>query len=219
MNPDPICTRYEGFYLMPLLFSPAMVRANIDGLKLCTRRHRTSPIYQKAKDALESGTQVLAWVREEWCASYADPANPDGAAKDYFDTPREKRLREFRSGYWYRADEELKPVSKRYVPPRRWVPPMHMPFDQHRMFMRVRSIKLSRLGDMSEEDAIEEGMGALIGRLETGFNPSALDVFRTLWVAMHGTWSPDETVWRIRYDRPMQGPVTEYISIEQEIAA
>jgi len=216
---DPICTRYDGFYLMPLLFSPVMVRANIDGLKLCTRRRPTSPIYVKAKQALEEGLKVLAWVREEWCASYADPANLHRKPRDFYDTPRKDRQRACRSGYWYRADEELKALSERYVPPRRWVPPMHMPFTQHRMFMRVSSIELSRLGDMTDADAIEEGIASLVGRLGTGFHASAMDVFRSLWVEMHGQWNADETVWRIRYDRPMQGPVTEYISIEQEIAA
>lgn len=214
-----ICTRFDGFYLLPLLFSPEMVRANLDGLKLCTRRRQPGQIYANARAALDEGQEVLAWVREAWCASYRDPSDETGSVTDYYDTPPTKRIRDNRSGYWFEADEHLKSLECRYVPPRRWVPAMHMPFDHHRMFMRVRSIEPSRLGDMSEDDAMTEGMAALFGRASIGFHASAMDVFRALWIGMHGAWDPDETVWVIGYDRPMQGPVTEYIQIAQEIAA
>lgn len=213
-----ICMRYEGFYLLPLLFSPCMVRANLDGLKTVTRRRLGSGTYRNAREALAAGDDVIGWVREPWYATYrlGSRKTPYG----YYELTKEQRLSGERAAYWYEADEQLKSdAGVRFAPPRRWVPGMHMPFSQHRLFMRVRRIAETRLGAMTEEDARKEGMAALLGRKEYGFSSSALEMFMILWKQMHGAWDPEETVYEIEYERPLQGPATSYIQLQQEIAA
>lgn len=217
MSPDPICTRYDGFYLLPLLFAPSMVRANLDGLKTVTRRRIGSGVYRSAQAALKAGDDVIGWVREPWYATYRMAEG--GGVCGYFDLTKTAREQSCRVEYWYEADEQLKGPGAGFHPPGRWVPGMHMPFSQHRLFMRVSSIEICPLGDMTEEDACAEGMAALIGRNEFGFASSALEVFRTVWEQMYGVWNPSEEVFRIEYERPLQGPATSYIQIKQDIAA
>lgn len=215
MSPDAICTRYDGFYLLPLLFSPSMVRANLDGLKTVTRRRIGSGVYRHARAALAAGDDVIGWVREPWYATYR--VSGQHSVCGYFELTKQERAESRRADYWYEADEQLKGGGFR--PPCRWVPGMHMPFSQHRMFMRLRSIEACPLGDMTEDDALAEGMAALIGRKEFGFASSALEVFRALWEQMHGAWNPKEDVFRLEYERPLQGPATSYIQLKQDIAA
>ncbi|RCK43199.1 hypothetical protein [Thalassospira profundimaris] len=209
---DPICTRYDGFYLVPLPFSSEMVRANCDGLKTATRRPAGSAILRNAQEALKQRLNVVGWVREAWQATYA---TEHGTSGDYFDLTKQERDRSTISAVRYRADEELRGAANSI----RWVPAMHMPFERNRLFMRITAIDLVRLGDISEQDAVDEGVSACIGRVSVGFHPSAVSLFQSIWSASYGVWNADQMVYRISYERPIAGPVSSYIEVYQEIAA
>lgn len=53
--------------------------------------------------------------------------------------------------FWYKADEEDE------NPDDKWCPSIHMPKEAARLFLRVKNVRMERLQDMSEEDAISEG--------------------------------------------------------------
>jgi hypothetical protein len=208
-----ISTRFDGYYLLPLLFSPEMVRAHLDGMKHETRRPTGSGMYGHARAALHEGRKVFGWVRESWYASY----DTDEGIVGYDDLPKPSRATCPTASCWYLADEELKPAARQFQPPTRWVPPMHMPFSRHRLFMRIRSIEQERLSSLCETGAVREGVVVLIGRSGTGFVGSAQSLFREIWSSMYGHWCDTDSVWVLRYDRPQQGNVADYISIERAI--
>ena len=64
---------------------------------------------------------------------------------------------------------------------------------------------------------MREGVVVLIGRSGTGFVGSAQSLFREIWSSMYGHWCDTDSVWVLRYDRPQQGNVADYISIERAI--
>ena len=168
MDHGPINTRFDGYYLLPVLCSSEMVRAHLDGMKFETRRPDTTAQYARAQDALRRGRKVFGWVREGWYATY-EAERRAGPVRGYFDlTKEQRRVRAVRS-CWYQADEELKSCEDRFTPEKRWVPGMHMPFRHHRLFMRIRSIECCQLGDVTEADALREGIAIVLGRASFGF--------------------------------------------------
>jgi hypothetical protein len=208
----PLHSRYPDFYLVPLPFSSEMVRANCDGLKTVTRRPAGSAILRNAQEALTQRLNVMGWVREAWQATYE---TEHGTSGGYFDLTKQERARSTISAVRYRADEELRGTANSI----RWVPAMHMPFERNRLFMRITAIDLVRLGDISERDAIDEGVSACIGRADVGFDPSAVSLFQSIWTGSYGEWNPEQMVYRIAYERPIGGPVSAYIDVYQEMAA
>lgn len=216
MDHGPINTRFDGYYLLPVLCSSEMVRAHLDGMKFETRRPDTTAQYARAQDALRRGRKVFGWVREGWYATY-EAERRAGPVRGYFDlTKEQRRVRAVRS-CWYQADEELKSCEDRFTPEKRWVTGMHMPFRHHRLFMRIRSIECCQLGDVTEADALREGIAIVLGRASFGFAGTGCEIYRELWSRLYGAWSAEQAVWVIRYDRPQQGHVGDYIAIERAI--
>lgn len=78
----------------------------------------------------------ILWVRETWAhPSEAEVRN--GANSDAF---------------IYKADAPLLPAA-----PGRWHPSIHMPKEAARIFLRVKDVRVERLLDITEEDAVREG--------------------------------------------------------------
>lgn len=124
----------------PIIFSGSMVKSLIAGRKTMTRRLATSPL-------AKCQPSDLLWVREAFCAGKAvggyildvDPdETPDGETVDVI----------------YRADEEQTAL---------WRPSIHMPRWASRLTLTVTEVKIERLQDISEEDAIAEGLLAQEG--------------------------------------------------------
>lgn len=151
----------------PILFSPPMVRALLDGRKTQTRRVlNPQPVisdsgcwqwdYVNSGFVGSSGTHIesfaksagshiriqlgdLLWVREAWRSWWkynrAKPSQiPHGAEVQYV------------------ADDPLSPWDARYRPA------MFMPKWASRITLLVTGVKVERLNDISEEDAIAEGI-------------------------------------------------------------
>ena len=76
-------------------------------------------------------------------------------------------------GYVYRADDER---PEGWDSDDRWRPSIHMPKEIARIFMRVKSVRIERLNDMAEEDAMAEGF-----RDAPAGEDSALERFSQLW--------------------------------------
>jgi hypothetical protein len=84
-----------------------------------------------------------------------------------------------------------------------WKPSIHMPKAAARIFLRITDIRVERLQDISEEDAIAEGIGnAENGRM--GYKDyldsdsatfHAKQSFESLWQSINGAESWDENPW------------------------
>lgn len=102
----------------------------------------------------------------------------------------------FKPGLVFAADSTERPL--------RWRPSIHMPRWASRISLRVTSVRVERVQDISEEDAIAEGV--------EGYDPeacwnagtrSARMVFRDLWVSINGaeSWEANPWVWVVGFER------------------
>lgn len=104
----------------------------------------------------------LLWVRETW-AEYGH-CN-DGPV------------------YAYRADHDR-------TPPSRWNPSIHMRKEVARIWLRVLDVRIERIQEITEEDALAEGVASRDGFIE-------------LWEAIHGrgAWEQNNWVWVYEFER------------------
>jgi hypothetical protein len=147
----------------------------------------------------------LLWVKEAWCpldrGHYHD-SGPRDRLTTRFGPPR-------RNGAAYRADmpttagafedSERCRVELGY----RWRSAATMPRWASRLTLRVTGVRVQRLQEISEADAIAEGAQS------PGVPASLTNVgaFAKLWESIHGqgAWSLNPWVWAITFTREEQG--------------
>lgn len=158
---------------IPILFSTPMVQAILDERKTQTRR-----IVKE---------QILGIARPgEHKCPYGQPGDVLWV-RETFQT--------WRLGYIHKAtwSTELPENIK-------WKPGIHMPKEACRLFLEVVSIRIERLKDISEQDAISEGI------IHKSMNHPCVE-FQHLWESINGedSWESNPWVWVIefkRIDRP-----------------
>ena len=200
----------------PILFSTMMVQALLAGQKTQTRRLVKFPksysggaIFKNGSDGLKYEVindvrdkllnrlypkwevEDVLWVRETW---------RNGGRPDIF--PQYK--------YIYKADQS---DSRQAIIP--WKPSIFMPKDACRLYLKITDIRVERLGDISEEDAIAEGVERhppnkfknYLGKdysLGIGLN-YAEESYQTLWDSIHGKDAfindKEKYVWVITFQR------------------
>lgn len=206
----------------PILFNTEMVRAIQGGTKTITRRvlknqdperafnydyvNDTDGIAREVDLICDMGNNVLEamvnkipyfvgdilYVRETWCKG---------------------KFRGEEEQYYYRADNK--------IPHCEWHPSIHMPKEAARIFLRVANVRVERLQDITEEQAIHEGIDPhmlLSNRAGTITEyripgtcdecPTAWGAFIHLWnstvkksdLAKYG-WAANPWVWVIEFER------------------
>lgn len=126
----------------PIIFSAPMIRALLDGRKTQTRRLITNQ-WSNLKMHHDLGEQCLLWVREtSWL--YENSSGQRAAS--------------------YPADAPIgaKPLAKRSgeiiaEAPKRKTPSIHMPRWASRLTLEVSQVRIQRLQEITEADAIAEG--------------------------------------------------------------
>lgn len=117
-----------------IMMSGVLPRLILDGHKTQTRRSGKRWERVKVGDVLH--------VREAFCARYCSPSE------------------EMPLGCAYRADYDRVELDG-LVPEPKWTPAVHMPLELCRCRIRVTGIRHEVLGDISEADAVAEGMEQL----------------------------------------------------------
>jgi hypothetical protein len=196
----------------PLLFSTPMIKALLAGKKTQTRR------------VIKKGT-ALNFLNEGFTPEYiADPGNasicPWGTAGDIIWVKETFRplincQNGEAAGFAYRADFTTD-FEQQFT--HKWKPSIFMPFKACRIFLQIKSIKVQRLMEISDDDSIAEGISAIDGvtelnddnwgkmeninhpvfqnYLKPGYAciwPS--ESFSTLWQKINGQKSWDENPW------------------------
>jgi len=200
----------------PILMSAPMVRATLDGRKTQTRR-----IVKELKSASD-GSKARLFVSDADIAEanefLTNPGrHPNKRVKCPFGRPGDRLwVREtwaeaapIEPGYVYRAD-----IAGEDRTGLRWRPSTHMPRGASRITLNITGVRVERLNDISEADAIAEG----IWEQPEGFNitpphrplddgyDSARDCYADLWESIHGpdSWDLNPWVWVIEFRRVEQ---------------
>lgn len=99
---------------------------------------------------------------------------------------------------FYRADGECLALQP-------WRPSIHMPRWASRITLEVTSVRVERLQDISEADALAEGVNAHQdhhGRPTTSIY-SPVQAYRDLWEQINGpgSWDANPWVWAVDFKR------------------
>lgn len=229
----------------PILFSTEMVKAILEGRKTMTRRilklKHMDIAYVGAIHPDGSGKGWIAWapgkgVTAEY-TKQAYPGNqgfacPHGAVGDVL-WVRESFCygsEDCYHGFFYRASDQVdflededgsiilnKDGSERSP----WKPSIHMPKSACRIFLKIEDIRVERLQDISEADAIAEGIQPLLAStaqlIEYGqlyrdylkkpelFNEGLWpkNSYRSLWIKINGadSWQANPWIWCLSFTR------------------
>lgn len=193
----------------PILFNAPMVRAILDGTKTQTRRVVKGGPLQWLVGAkfdpafvADPGNYLCPygqpgdrlWVRENFCPIYPqDPTYNGGRPIEY----------DYAATYQHgnRLGDTLG-IKKR------WKPSIHMPRWASRITLEITGVRVERLQDISEADAIAEGVGlnaGAIGVPTTGESPQpmAIALYQDLWQSINGpdSWTANPWVWAVEFKR------------------
>ncbi|MDI9249038.1 hypothetical protein QMZ25_10605 [Stenotrophomonas sp. RS-48] len=213
----------------PILFNGAMVRAILAGQKTQTRRAvKVPPAFDFIGGAGDDQHDPRNWGAEDenalWWALAAGP-DTDRVLACPFGKPGDRLwVRET----WaqptsldpgptvYRADyPACVPAGFEDVPPAeeiRWRPSIHMPRGACRLVLEITDVRVERLQEISEADAIAEGADVHVLpdiRLPRT-HPRAgrpmvyadcREIFADLWDSTGGDWNSNPWVWAITFKR------------------
>ena len=192
--------------MKPILFNTAMVKAILDGRKTVTRRLVKDPpnnvhagrcvlgagLFDEATHmrVVEPSIKIgdILYVRETW-HKYRVKKPQKAVPVDFAEVQ-----------YLYRANGE---VANSDGSPFAWRPSIHMPKEAARIFLRVKDVRVERLNDMQEEDAIVEGFPDLGVDAD-----SPLERFSVLWDKTISrehikeySWYANPWVWVIEFEK------------------
>ena len=201
----------------PILFSAPMVRAILEGRKTQTRRvvKHAIPREIKAIDPYltRQGNEAFGWVighSEKYgrIMELAGTKCPYGQPGDRLWVREAFRLSLAGGFYVYRADngvEDRTAALAKNDPSIRWRPPIHMPRCASRITLEIVSVRVERLNDINEDDAMAEGVEPLLVPPDGGSWPH-FEGFRELWESINGagSWEANPWVWVIEFRRVAQ---------------
>lgn len=183
----------------PILFSTPMVQSILRGEKTQTRRIiKSNEISEKINLAhCKYKVGNIFWVRETWRPK--GHSFPIGFPFEYKAT----------------AKEDGNPIDEP------WKPSIFMPKQACRIFLKIKNIKIERLNDISESDAIAEGIERWIEeRMKSkpthykvyfqnckhedlmSYTSDPVDSYKTLWQKINGekSWDENPYVWVYEFE-------------------
>lgn len=185
----------------PILFSTKMVKAILEGRKTQTRRVikpqpndiRESPFVKSGIETThgyeiklkhEPGDRL--WVRETW-----NVLDSDGCKPSDISPIKERAI--------YKANGDEYPF---------WRPSIFMPRWASRIALEVVNVRVERVQDISEEDAMHEGATPLLVDPDGGSCPYC-EGFRALWDSINAKrgygWDANPWVWVVEFEEHKNG--------------
>lgn len=152
------------------------------------------------------------WVRETH-AQVFDVDIPAGRPVGPVGTVGAPARPDWKSRYVYLADGAMPAVQWHHVgdsQPVRWTPSIHMPRAASRVLLEIVSVRVERLNDCSEVDAVAEGVKAepcdhvRLSCEEIGCcGPTARGMYAALWDQINGAgaWAANPWVWVVEFKR------------------
>jgi hypothetical protein len=223
----------------PILFSGAMIRANLAGLKTQTRRVvKPQPEFLQVYE--HKGAVVHDSSHRSWCwggkahGRYPDEWGPSLAAACPYGVPGDLLwVREcfsfnlYQEGCWYWADGNI--AKHDCTKPK---PSIHMPRWASRLTLEITEVRVERLQDISAADAYAEGIlfttePTVQGGKKSGWGVDGIvqgrgpvEGYYLLWEHINGpgSWDANSWVWVIAY-RLHKANVDQVLAERQAVAA
>lgn len=201
----------------PILFSGPMVRALLDGQKTQTRRvMKPQPDFYDPAGGFPLGggrTTSVSWKENHVEPETLRVMSPYGRPGDRL-WVREAFTRVPASAY--RMSEGVQQTVNpgdpyeaaiyaagwdRSIP--KWKPSIHMPRWASRILLEITDVRVERLNDCSEADALAEGSQhpSLVPLVGVGW--SSRDMYARLWEHINGagSWAANPWVWVVEFKR------------------
>ncbi|KIA78994.1 hypothetical protein QR66_18395 [Chromobacterium piscinae] len=182
----------------PILFAGEMVRAALAGTKTQTRRIvKGEPDFIRWNPIAING--VAGWENEHGRPLRCPHGRPGDRlwVREAFQIVR-------RGDDWdipiYRADDIAGHINSG------WKPSIHMPRWASRILLEITDVRVERLQDISEADAVAEGVtpAAVQSFSDTGLvtRPAGF-AYRDLWEQINGagSWDANPWVWVVEFKR------------------
>lgn len=205
---DPLLTAGN---FKPILFSTPMVQAILRGEKTQTRRIiKSNEISEKINLArCKYKVGDILWVRETF--TILEPEHCEGMSERFYYKADHHEMNE---------DWRLECIRKGY--PYKWKPSLFMPRSASRIFLKIKSIRVERLNNISESDAIAEGIERWIETRMVSkpthykvyfqnckpedlmsYTSDPIDSYETLWQKINGekSWAENPFVWVYEFER------------------
>lgn len=195
----------------PILFSGPMVRAILSGAKTQTRRI--------VKVSGSWAVEETEFAESQLWPGYED----ENGEWQWIDCPygkpggrlwvRETFARS-RNNWLYAASSVVSDGPQGNVEewdwdlstPNRWRPSIHMPRWASRLTLQITSVRVERLNEISEEDAIAEGCEREFAADGSDYGAgltTACEQFERLWESINGngSWATNPWVWVVSFKR------------------
>ena len=194
----------------PILFSGPMVQALLDGRKTQTRRMVKPQPLEMSWFEHQQGfcARVREGTGDAEHPAYVMAPCPYGMPGDRL-WVRETHYVERQDFVLYRATDDPAPVSK-------WTPSIHMPRWASRITLEITEIRVQRLQEISEDDAVAEGIERVGGAASCNpwknyrvGEPGEMAIhcscpsrsYMTLWNSINGagSWAANPWVWCVSF--------------------
>lgn len=167
----------------------------------------------------------ILWVRENFIVQEVSSIHRYGEWWNHvcidFPASYGKPTSEFRKWFWVREEYKAKVLTRKHPTKVFTSPSIFLPFECCRTFLKVTGVRIERLQDITEDQAIGEGIRPLnqsAGHLATygqlyedylstdapfqdGLRP--VDSYRSLWDSINGegSWQTNPFVWVIEFSK------------------
>lgn len=205
---------------IPILFNSEMVRAIREGRKTQTRRP-VKKTWNAAKiyfdESNETATYVYGNVGEtpfEFRAEkspFGKPGDLLYVRETYLKLSDYPGLGDSGEYYWYKSDIgcEIAVAYECEADRPKWIPSIHMPKSAARIYLKVNRVWVERVHDISEDDAISEGLiwkgddcGFWTAESFYGFGfDDSREAFAEIWERIYSTWDDNPWVWCCEFER------------------
>jgi hypothetical protein len=165
-----------------------MVQAIIAGTKTQTRR----VVKDINKSPYKAGD--ILWVRETYC--------------DITNYKQEPLFSSINGNFVYKANTD-------FIGEHKWKPSIFMPKEASRISLLVKNVRVERLNDISESDAVAEGIKSIHKDNEVLYDMQGkgqtycpVTAYGFLWESINGvgSWESNPFVWVVEFERMINHP-------------
>lgn len=181
-----------------LMFKAPLVRAILEGRKTQTRRIAKPVRHPDLGNVYSPGALVLEHEPQHVinrACPYGQPGDRIYVRETFSQHPEWGQLA-------FRADGEEFEDADGWLWEPKWMPSIHMPKELARIWLEITGVRVERLQDISEADALAEGARfelASIDSVRIGATASFLSGFRNIWESTGGDWDANPWVWVVDF--------------------